>query len=97
MYNDFRQEICKMIHGVEPEEIWDNIEKYKDSEFVEMINFADNEGSFDFVIAEKLYNEFQKYKSKAKQTLSERLFMYYVMYMNLLKSVSDCKGVIMYW
>lgn len=27
MYNDFRQEICKMIHGVEPEEIWDNIEK----------------------------------------------------------------------
>ena len=95
-YNHFRQEICKMVHSFEPKEIWDNIEKYKDFEFVEFINFADNEGCFDYIVAEKLYKDFIKYIDKAESVLDSMLFDYYKDYMSILKNVYDFKGVVMY-
>ena len=96
LYNNFRQEICKMVYSFEPKEIWDNIEKYKDFEFVEFINFADNEGCFDYIVAEKLYKDFIKYIDKAESVLDSMLFDYYKDYMSILKNVYEFKGVVMY-
>ena len=95
-YNHFRQKICLMVHGVTPDDIWDNIDKWLGKPFIEFINFADNEGSFDFVIAEKLYKNFSDFKEKAEKELPADLYRRYCDYMEILKVVYENKGVIYY-
>lgn len=94
-YNRFRELICLMVHSVRPEVIWSNINNWLEKPFVEFINFADNEGSFDYLIAEKLYKDFSDFKEKAKQDIPD-WYNSYCAYMDILKTVSDNKGVVYY-
>ena len=95
-YNRFREAVCEMAHKCSPYDIWNNIENWIGKSLVEFINFADNEGSFDYVIAEKLYNDFESHLDTAKNELHRDHFDSYKIYMEILKSVSDNKGVIYY-
>lgn len=95
VYNRFREQICLMTHGVMPDTIWSNINEWIGKPFIEFINFADNEGSFDYVIAEKLYKDFSDFKEKAKQVIPD-YYNDYCIYMNILKVVVDNKGIIYY-
>ena len=94
-YNDFRRKISIMVHGVNPVVIWDNIDDYVGKHFVEFINFADNEGSFDYVVADKLYKDFSEFKEKAKKDIPE-YYNSYCNYMEILKAASENKGVVYY-
>ncbi|MCC8154592.1 MAG: hypothetical protein LIP01_10485, partial [Tannerellaceae bacterium] len=71
------------------------IEEWVDAPFVEFIDFADNEGSFDFVVAEKLYKDFSNYQQKAEMVLRAYL-EYYNCYREILRVVAENKGVIYY-
>lgn len=94
-YNRFREQVCLMVHGVMPSAIWGNINKWVGKPFVEFINFADNEGSFDYSIAEKLYKDFSDFKEKAKLAIPD-WYNSYCAYIGILKAVADNKGVIYY-
>jgi len=100
-YNYFRNEICKMALGVEASEVWKNIEEYLDKPFVEFINFADNEGSYDYIVAEKLLKDFTDYQEKAKEIFNKKNgldFYYneYLKYIDILKEVVKDKGIVFY-
>jgi hypothetical protein len=100
-YNDFRNQICKMALGVDDIEVWDNIKEYLDKPFVELINFADNEGCYDYVVAEKLLKDFINYKEKAREVFndSDGLDFYYKNYLNyigILEEVVKNKGIVEY-
>lgn len=95
-YNHLRQGICFMAHGFNPDIVWRSIYMWLGKPFIEFIYFADNEGSFDFVIAEKLYKDFSDFKERAKKELSEILYHLYCSYMEILKVVYENKGVIYY-
>lgn len=94
-YNCFREQVCLMAHGVMPGVIWNNINEWVGKPFVEFINFADNEGSFDYVIAEKLYKDFSDFKEKAKQVIPDN-YNSYCVYMDILKAAVDNRGVVYY-
>lgn len=94
-YGVFRKKICAMAHKVDCNEIWDNIDEWIGKPFVEFIDFADNEGSFDYVIAEKLYKDFEQFKKIAKDKIPGFYNEYY-QYMDILKAVAENKGVIFY-
>jgi hypothetical protein len=44
--------------GVEPREVWDNPDKWRDQPFYGLINFADNEGCIGPVWSARLAKEF---------------------------------------
>lgn len=95
VYKKFREQICLMVHGVRPTEIWSNIENWEGKPFVEFISFADTGGSFDYLIAEKLYKDFSDFKEKVKQDIPN-WYDSYCAYMDILKIASDNKGVVCY-
>lgn len=43
-YSDWREWLCRTFLKVSPEQVWDNPETFADAPFVELVNFADNEG-----------------------------------------------------
>lgn len=94
-YNRFREQISLMAHGVMPDVIWRNINKWVGKPFIEFINFADNEGSFDYLIAEKLYKDFSDFKEKAKQVIPD-WYNSYCIYMDILKAAVANQGVVHY-
>lgn len=94
-YGNFRNKICLMANNVECNEIWDNIDEWIGKPFIEFINFADNEGSFDYVIAEKLHKDFEQFKEIAKNEIPG-FYDEYCDYMNVLKIVAENKGVVFY-
>lgn len=63
-YNTFREILCESFYGLKPEVIWGNITKYKDSDFVELINFSDCEGFIGPKTSKKLFNDFIKNEDK---------------------------------
>ena len=96
LYNMFRKNICKLALGEDIEYVWDNIEDYIGKPFIEFINFADNEGSFDYVVAEKLYNDFKEYLPKVEQEFDKIDIEKYKKYMEILKQAVDYKGIVYY-
>lgn len=92
----FREMLCQMIYNKDFESVVDNVEKYLGQPFIEMIDFADNEGSFDYIIAEKLYQDFINYQKQASEILGEYMYEQYRDYMKCLKETIDCKGVMYY-
>lgn len=95
-YNDFRNQICNMANGVDDSDVWCNYGWYEGKPFVEMVNFTDCDGSFDYVIAEKLLKDFESFRDKAKETLGEWFFGIYQSYIEILKQCVDCKGIVRY-
>jgi hypothetical protein len=94
-YNHFRDAICNMANGIDSAHVWAYINKWMGKPFVEFVNFADNEGSFDYEIAEKLYNDFLSHKEKAEKEIPQ-YFEKYCDYMEILKVVFENKGVVYY-
>lgn len=97
-FNRFRFAICETIHG-DYEEYTDRVFEGKepcDGVFAELLCFADNEGCFDYVIAEKLLKDFEDYRDKVYPTLNERHAYFYDTYTQILKECVRCKGVVFY-
>lgn len=61
-YNGFRSDLCIMAHGVFPQVLWKNPELYEGGEFYELIHFSDCEGAIGPTTAQKLLNDFKKYR-----------------------------------
>ncbi len=56
-YNRWRAELCRAVHNVEPEIVW-NDASYAGEPFYELINFADNEGTIGTAVCGKLMRDF---------------------------------------
>lgn len=91
-YRRFREWIAQTVLGVECQVIYDNLGIYKNEPFFELINFADNEGCFDFVIAEKLLDDFNMFKEE----MEGRFLPTYLNYMGILENAVKCKGIVKY-
>lgn len=91
-YWRFREWISQIVLGVECQVIYDHLEAYANAPFFELINFADNEGCFDFVIAEKLLDDFNRFKDKVRGTFLPT----YLSYMGILENAVKCKGIVKY-
>lgn len=63
-YNSWRKELAKLV-GTTDQEIWNNIEKYKNTPFFELINFSDAEGFIGPKTSAKLYKDFLDHDEKA--------------------------------
>ena len=67
----FRNYLCEIILERE-------VKRFSDEEldekmpFIELIDFADNEGCLDWEVSEKLYKDFVEYKDKAVKYLEEQ-------------------------
>ena len=95
-YGELRRMVCQIALGVSIECVWENVEKYINSPFIEFINFADNEGCFDYAAAEKLHKDFSDYKDRAMKDLSSIYFEMYKAYMEILKIAAENKAVVYY-
>lgn len=94
-YNQFRYALSEMALNAPPTLIWILNKLMIGKPFVELINFADNEGSFDYVIAEKLYRDFVEYKDRAVKKMPE-FYECYCAYMKILEAAIECKGIVQY-
>ncbi len=97
-YNSFRKAVCAPIHG-DWEEYTEKMECGLEpcyGAFAEFLYFADNEGCFDYVIAEKLLKDFTDYSDKIVPTLNKFQTYYYETYTQILKECVRCKGVVFY-
>jgi hypothetical protein len=71
-YNQFRKELCRMSHGVDPDVIWAACQEHGGcvpGPFVEMINFSDAEGLIGPEACARLADDFDEYHEKAKGCL----------------------------
>lgn len=57
-YSRWRQMLCNMALGVEPEVVWEYPENFKQSPFFDMINFSDCEGVIGTETCKSLYQDF---------------------------------------
>ena len=64
-YNQWRAQLSMMAHGVQPEVIWRAPEAF--NAFVELINFADNEGTIGSHTAAKLAKDFHQFSVQATE------------------------------
>lgn len=92
----FRRIICKMALGVSLEHILINAKKYINSPFIELLYFADNEGSFDYAVAEKLYKDFLSLLDEAEKCLTGTMLQMYKIYMEILRIAAENKAVVYY-
>lgn len=96
--NDFRKALCIQIHGN-----WDDYchkvetgEEPSNGAFAEFLYFADNEGCFDYAIAEKLLKDFEKYRKKVYPVLNIWCQWCYDVYCQILQECVECSGVVFY-
>jgi hypothetical protein len=65
-YSEWRAALCRMIHGIEPEEFWrSDAGKYEGTPFFELINFSDCEGTISPEACVKLAKDFAEHAHKA--------------------------------
>lgn len=101
-FNTFRGYITQYLYGPQMDyKTWcrnvDTIQEEKDA-FKEMLHFADNEGSFDYVIATKLLKDFREHRDAILSSIPEKFYReYYDGYSLMLEKVVECKGVIYYF
>lgn len=72
---------------------WNILDNHSEIPFYDLIDFADNEGCLDFEVSKKLYSDFEKYQTVAKEKLSEGWFERYEDWMNIFKHASN-NGVV---
>ena len=68
-YNEWREWLCQIAHGVTPDTIWHNSDKYKDLAFFELIEFSDCDGVIGSVAAKKLLADFEDYEAKVNAAM----------------------------
>jgi hypothetical protein len=64
-YNAWRRTLSLAVHHVEPEVIWHDPDRWADKPFVDLINFADNEGCIGHVSAGRLAAAFADEQHRA--------------------------------
>lgn len=95
---NFRKAICMAVYNMELEEFFMQVKNGSIDEnvpFAEMLYFADNEGCFDYVVAEKLLKDFRSYAELFKSH-DENFMWLYSQYANALELCSEIKGVVEY-
>jgi hypothetical protein len=70
-YNEWRAQLCRMAHGVEPDVLWENPAEWKGKSFYELIDFADDHGTIGPKTSAKLYRDFVAWQDKAQTQDSE--------------------------
>ena len=95
-YGEFRRKVCSMALVVAIENVWEDVEKYINAPFIEFINFADNEGCFDYAVAEKLYKDFLDLLNEAESCLKGPILHMYKTYMEILRIAAENKAVVYY-
>jgi len=71
-YNRFREELCRLAHGIEPRDLWKACAEnggMVPGPFVEMINFSDAEGIIGPEACARLADDFDEYYEQAKGCL----------------------------
>jgi hypothetical protein len=58
---------------VEPQTVWDNPDAFQGKPFVELINFADNEGAIGPETSRKLAQDFDAHSDHFRQLMSTEL------------------------
>lgn len=95
-YGYFRTLLAQLIGAKDQEDIWGNPDKWQDKPFYSLINFPDNEGSFDFEVAEKLANDFKQFAAKAESGFDEYNWGKYQDWQNAFELAAQNKGVVVY-
>lgn len=99
-FNNLRNCITLVVYGCEYKEFIRELERGDrefNGPFIEMLWFADNEGNFDYSIAEKLLSDFQIWESKIVPSMGhDFLKQCYIDYMAILIDCVNCKGVVDY-
>lgn len=70
-YNAWRANLCKLMHGIQPEEMWADPNRWSGAAFQEVIDFSDCEGAIGARVSKKLYTDFKKHRSQLYQKASE--------------------------
>lgn len=99
-FNWFRNEVCRMTHGKNIHEIWDDEESYIDEPFVPFLLSYDSDTSFDYATAQHLYDTFKTHLPEAKQyavgIAGEYWLSLYYTYMRILLIAAKSKAVVLY-
>ena len=61
-YNQWRRQLCELVHKITPNEIWENQEEHKDKAFFNLICFSDCEGTIGSIMANSLAKDFQDHQ-----------------------------------
>lgn len=73
---------------------------FADKPFYEIINFADNEGCFDYKICEELIKDFEQFYDKAQELYNKKdtewNWYLYKSVMQIIQDCIECKGVVYY-
>lgn len=92
-YNRWREELAALL-GTTPGKIWDNPQP---GPFMELINFADNEGCFGPVVSAKLAKDFVDWQDRANaqsNKIEHQFFMqYYNLWRKAFEMASNCGAV----
>lgn len=64
-YDTWRNDLCRAVLGIDARTVWADPDAYADSPFIELIYFADNEGTVGPVACANLADDFAAYEQQA--------------------------------
>ncbi len=70
-YNQFRDDLCRAIHGVSSHHVYENIEEYVRKPFIGLINFSDCDGMIGPEISSILYRDFVDNRERFIRNISD--------------------------
>lgn len=73
-YGAWRSLLSRAVLGEDADEIWRNPGLYAENPFLELIDFADNEGAIGPVVSEKLAKDFAKHRETFAMATDVRQF-----------------------
>jgi len=93
-YNELRRQIAGLINTT-PEKVWKNPDYYSQKPFYELINFADNEGTIDFIVSEKLAKDFQQSLPLAEERIIKSHYLEtYKCFLTAFTLAAKNKGIV---
>ena len=98
-HNRFREALIRLIQredllDAEGRIKWNELPS--DLPFIDLIDFADNEGCLDYEVAKNLFEDFEQWKLDAEKYLSEYELEIYKKWKQICKDASN-NGVIVFW
>lgn len=70
-YNQFRDDLCRAIHGVSSHSIYENLEDYDGAQFIGLINFSDCDGMIGPEVSGILYRNFVENRERFIRNISD--------------------------
>lgn len=70
-YNQFRDDLCRAIHGVTSDHVYENLEEYDGAQFIGLINFSDCDGMIGPAVSGILYQEFKENRGRFIRNISD--------------------------